>query len=75
MTDERIQDIWGSRTPYRSGDRWPARVDEYLAGGLADAEVERWVRGACVLCGRGDFRRGHQRIASRLLERMNLVYE
>ena len=38
-----IEDIWGSRNPYR-GD-WPPRVDYAY-----DEEPEKWVQSACVLC-------------------------
>ena len=44
----RIDDIWGSRTPYAQGGDWPARVDEQV-----DGEVERWVQSACVMCSHG----------------------
>ncbi|APE10807.1 hypothetical protein NXT08_12460 [Rhodococcus pyridinivorans] len=30
-TVDRIADPWGSRTPYGRGQRWPTRVDTYLA--------------------------------------------
>ncbi|WP_036283968.1 molybdopterin oxidoreductase family protein [Microbacterium luticocti] len=50
---ERIQDIWGARTPYAAGDAWPARVDEYLVDGVEAGDVEKWVRGACLLCSNG----------------------
>jgi anaerobic selenocysteine-containing dehydrogenase len=53
MKDERVVDIWGARTPYGSGASWPARVDEFLADGRTAADVERWVRGACLLCSNG----------------------
>ncbi len=53
MDDERVTDIWGARTPYGPGARWPARADEFLAAGLAPAQVDRWVRGACLLCSNG----------------------
>lgn len=29
------------------------RVDEFLADGIAASDVERWVRGACLLCSNG----------------------
>jgi|SRR5579884_1578789 len=53
MHDERIMDIWGARTPYASGASWPARQDQFLTGTLTAAEVDRWVRGACLLCSNG----------------------
>jgi anaerobic selenocysteine-containing dehydrogenase len=52
MTD-RISDIWGPRTPHAAGAAWPIRVDEHLADGLTSADVDRWVRSACVLCSNG----------------------
>ena len=48
---DRIREIWGERTPFGAGDRWPERVDEYLTVGRS--EVERWVQSACVLCSNG----------------------
>lgn len=45
-TDNRIQDIWGERTPYESS--WPARVDQRTV-----AEPEQWIQSACVLCSNG----------------------
>lgn len=53
MTEERIADIWGPRTPHGAGTVWPTRVDEYFLDGVADNDVERWVRGACLLCSNG----------------------
>jgi anaerobic selenocysteine-containing dehydrogenase len=50
---DRIADIWGSRTPHPQGTRWPARVDQYLDDGLTDADVDRWVQSACLLCSNG----------------------
>lgn len=51
MTD-RVADIWGERTPYAMGSRWPARVDQFLDEGVAEHEVS-WVQSACVLCSNG----------------------
>lgn len=51
--DDRIADIWGARTPHSGGTLWPQRVDRFLADGLAEEDVERWVRGACLLCSNG----------------------
>ena len=45
---DRIQDPWGSRTPYPRGGDWPIRVDEHTQG-----PVDRWVQSACVLCSHG----------------------
>jgi anaerobic selenocysteine-containing dehydrogenase len=48
----RLSDIWGPRTPYGSGDEWPARVDQLLERGVDESAVE-WVQSACVLCSNG----------------------
>ncbi len=50
---DRVADIWGPRTPHRKGTVWPARVDQHLAPGVAEDDVERWVQSACVLCSNG----------------------
>jgi anaerobic selenocysteine-containing dehydrogenase len=50
---DRIADIWGSRTPYGRGGLWPVRVDQALDGGLQEADIDRWVQSACVLCSNG----------------------
>ena len=50
---DRIADIWGSRTPFGRGEKWPVRVDQVLAEGLSEADVDRWVQSACVLCSNG----------------------
>ncbi|MFL6646866.1 MAG: molybdopterin oxidoreductase family protein [Sulfurifustaceae bacterium] len=50
---DRIADIWGERTPFSAGDEWPVRRDEFLAEGVAEGDVERWVQSACVLCSNG----------------------
>ncbi|MEY9212794.1 anaerobic selenocysteine-containing dehydrogenase [Thermobifida halotolerans] len=52
MTD-RIADIWGARTPYARGTRWPVRVDTKLEEGLTPDDVDHWVQSACVLCSNG----------------------
>jgi anaerobic selenocysteine-containing dehydrogenase len=49
---DRLRDIWGERTPYAPGSAWPARVDQCLADGVDESEVE-WVQSACVLCSNG----------------------
>jgi ferredoxin-nitrate reductase len=49
----RITDIWGPTTPYPRGEPWPARVDTHLVDGVLEADVDRWVRSACVLCSNG----------------------
>lgn len=50
---DRISAIWGTRTPYGRGGLWPVRVDQRLADGVREEEVERWVQSACVLCSNG----------------------
>lgn len=52
MTD-RIADPWGARTPHDRGTPWPTRVDQQLADGLTDGDVDRWVQSACLLCSNG----------------------
>ncbi|BDH59428.1 molybdopterin oxidoreductase family protein [Tsukamurella sp. PLM1] len=53
MTAERISDIWGERTPFGAGGTWPARVDTHLVDGIVESQVDRWVKGACLLCSNG----------------------
>ncbi|WP_207453542.1 molybdopterin oxidoreductase family protein [Herbiconiux sp. SYSU D00978] len=50
---DRIANIWGNRTPFEREGLWPVRVDQKLADGLTDADVDRWVQSACVLCSNG----------------------
>jgi anaerobic selenocysteine-containing dehydrogenase len=50
---DRIQDVWGPRTPHPRDTAWPVRVDRHLDDGLAEADVDRWVQSACVLCSNG----------------------
>ncbi|MFS0718774.1 nitrate reductase [Arthrobacter sp. 1P04PC] len=50
---DRIGNIWGSRTPYPRDGLWPVRVDQALAEGVAEDDVDRWVQSACVLCSNG----------------------
>jgi hypothetical protein len=38
---DRIADIWGSRTPHGRGEAWAVRVDQELADGVAEEQVER----------------------------------
>ena len=52
MTD-RINDVWGSRTPYGSGQTWPVRVDQFLADDVSEADVDAWVQSTCILCSTG----------------------
>ena len=49
----RIADIWGPRTAYARGHIWPNRIDQFLADGLSDADVDAWVKSAGVLCSTG----------------------
>ncbi|MFJ2260361.1 molybdopterin oxidoreductase family protein [Streptomyces sp. NPDC087844] len=51
---DRIAEPWGGRTPYGRHEPWPARVDTYLAEGVAPDQVERWVRTASILHSDGD---------------------
>ncbi|WP_445259328.1 molybdopterin oxidoreductase family protein [Nocardioides aurantiacus] len=50
---DRITEIWGDRTPHPRGTTWPARVDQYLDHDVQEAEVDRWVQSACLLCSNG----------------------
>lgn len=50
---DRIADIWGTRTPYPKDGLWPVRVDQALQEGVTEADVDRWVQSACVLCSNG----------------------
>jgi len=49
----RIEHIWGPRTPFARGERWPVRVDLKPADALTEANVDRWVQSVCVLCSNG----------------------
>jgi len=49
----RTADVWGERTPVGRGGHWPSRVDQALADGLTEAEVDQWVTSACLLCSNG----------------------
>src|SRR4051812_33501905 len=51
--DDRIVHPWGARTPYGAGESWPCRVDQYLAPGIAEADVS-WSQSAAVLHSNGD---------------------
>jgi anaerobic selenocysteine-containing dehydrogenase len=53
VMEQRIDDVWGARTPFAPGEGWPVRVDQRLDAGIDDADVDRWVRSACVLCSYG----------------------
>ncbi|MFD4635742.1 molybdopterin oxidoreductase family protein [Lentzea sp. NPDC058436] len=50
---DRIADVWGARTPHGRGTSWPVRVDQLLADGVGESDVDRWVQSACVLCSNG----------------------
>lgn len=50
---DRIAEVWGTRTPYERDQRWPVRVDQKLAEGVDEDDVDRWVQSACVLCSNG----------------------
>lgn len=50
----RIEDPWGPAAAHGRGTPWPERVDEHLADGVADADVERWVQSASLLHSDGD---------------------
>ena len=52
--DDRITRIWGHRTPYAKGGTWPERVDQHLAAGVTDEDVDEWVRTASTLHSNGD---------------------
>lgn len=54
MDRDGISQPWGTRTPYGPGQQWPVRVDSYLADGLAEQDVDTWVRTAAVLHSNGD---------------------
>jgi ferredoxin-nitrate reductase len=51
MAENRVVDVWGSRTPYGRDTEWPVRVDQELS--IPEDEVDRWVQSACVLCSNG----------------------
>ena len=51
---DRIAEPWGTRTPYGPGETWPTRVDTYLADGLTEEDVDRWVQSASILHSNGD---------------------
>jgi anaerobic selenocysteine-containing dehydrogenase len=51
---DRIDEPWGARTPYAAGEAWPVRVDQHLAEGVTEGEVDRWVPSASVLHSNGD---------------------
>lgn len=50
---DRTRDVPGAAAPHPAGTPWAPRVDLHLEDGVAEADVERWVRSACVLCSNG----------------------
>lgn len=54
MDRDRIAEPWGARTPYGTGEKWPTRVDTYLAEGVNADEVDRWVQSASIMHSNGD---------------------
>jgi ferredoxin-nitrate reductase len=48
---DRVTNVWGDRTPYGAGSKWPERVDAHLV--VPEDEVESWHTSACVLCSNG----------------------
>jgi ferredoxin-nitrate reductase len=50
---DRIANPWGHRRPFDRAGEWPTRVDVQLEEGIAEADVDRWVQSACVLCSNG----------------------
>jgi anaerobic selenocysteine-containing dehydrogenase len=51
---DRVEQPWGTRTPYGPGDKWPVRVDTFLADGIVAQDVDRWVQSAAILHSNGD---------------------
>jgi hypothetical protein len=52
--ENRIESPWGERTPYGTGEEWPARADITLADGLREDQIDRWVPSASLLHSNGD---------------------
>jgi anaerobic selenocysteine-containing dehydrogenase len=52
-TVDRIAEVWGGRTPHGRDEPWPVRVDQHLAEGITEADVDRRVPSASVLCSNG----------------------
>ncbi|PYY55910.1 MULTISPECIES: nitrate reductase [unclassified Curtobacterium] len=50
---DRIADVWGTRTPFARDELWPVRLDQKLADGVDETDVDRWVQSACTLCSNG----------------------
>jgi ferredoxin-nitrate reductase len=53
LTD-RIANPWGGRTPFGRDEEWPVRVDQFLAEGISEDDVDRWVQTASILHSNGD---------------------
>src|SRR3954451_80442 len=51
---DRIREPGATRTPYGPAEPWPVRVDSYLADGLTEDDVDRWVPSASTLHSNGD---------------------
>jgi ferredoxin-nitrate reductase len=51
---DRIANPWGKRTPFKQGEDWPVRVDQFLEDGISEEEVDRWVQTASILHSNGD---------------------
>src|SRR3954462_10011794 len=51
---DRIGAPWGPRTPCGPAEPWPVRVDSYLADGVTEDDVDRWVPAASTLHSNGD---------------------
>ncbi|MDQ2678038.1 MAG: molybdopterin oxidoreductase family protein [Actinomycetota bacterium] len=59
---DRIADPWGPRTPFDpdgsargvGASPWPIRVDQRLADGISEDDVDRWVPTASILHSNGD---------------------
>jgi len=51
---DRIENPWGTRTPYARGAEWPVRVDTHLRDGVAPGDVDAWVPTASILHSNGD---------------------
>ncbi len=45
---DRIAEPWRCRTPYGPGETRPTRVDSYVAEGLTEDDVDRWVQWATI---------------------------
>ncbi|MCW3039709.1 MAG: narB2 [Solirubrobacterales bacterium] len=54
LMHDAITHPWGPSTPVARGSTWPVRVDQHLAAGTTDADVERWVPTASLLHSDGD---------------------